>query len=54
MLWEGTKAVVPAAIALLAATSFLACLLLGLLAEFVLSTAGPGPRPLAHELGERP
>lgn len=52
-LWADTSSVVPAAIALLAATSFIACLLLGLLAEFVLSNAGPGPRPLARELGGR-
>lgn len=48
-----TGGVVPAAIAMLTATSFLACLLLGLLAEFVLSTAGPGPRRVVRELGER-
>jgi len=45
--------VVPAAIALLTTTSFLACLLLGLLAEFVLSTSGPGPGPVVRELGGR-
>ncbi len=53
VLWA-EKIVVPTAIALLAGTSFLACLLLGLLAEFVLSTAGPGPRPLVRELTELP
>jgi len=51
-LWVDTGSVVPAAIALLTGTSFVACLLLGLLAEFVLSTSGPGPRPLVRELGE--
>jgi glycosyltransferase involved in cell wall biosynthesis len=53
-LWVDTGSVVPAAIALLAATTFLSCLLLGLLAEFVLSTAGPGSRPLVRELREQP
>jgi hypothetical protein len=54
VFWEGSKAVVPATMALLAATSFLACLLSGRLAEFVLATAGPGARPLANEFGEQP
>ncbi len=52
-LVSGTSTVVPAAVALLAGTSFLACLLLGLLAEFVLATSGPGHSRVVREMGER-
>jgi glycosyltransferase involved in cell wall biosynthesis len=45
--------VVPAALALITGTSFLACVLLGLLAEFVLSTAGPASRRMIRELEGR-
>lgn len=41
--------VVFAAVALIGGISFLACLLLGLLAEFVLSVTGPGPARVVHE-----
>lgn len=43
--------VVPAALALITGTSFLACILLGLLAEFVLATSGPTSRRVVRELG---
>jgi hypothetical protein len=45
--------VIPAAVALLTATTFLACLLLGLLAEFVLAAAGASQGRVVRELGER-
>lgn len=52
-LWQNEKGtVIPAAIALLAGTSFFGCLLLGLLAEFVVATASPGPQRVVRELGE--
>ena len=40
------------AVVLLTSTTFLSCVLLGLLAEFVLSTAGASPAPVARKLGE--
>jgi glycosyltransferase involved in cell wall biosynthesis len=52
-LVSGASTVVPAAVALLAGTSFLACLLLGLLAEFVLATSGPGHGRVVREMGVR-
>jgi glycosyltransferase involved in cell wall biosynthesis len=53
-LTTGARSVVMAAVVFLTSTSFLSCLLLGLLAEFVLATAEPGPVPVARELGDRP
>jgi glycosyltransferase involved in cell wall biosynthesis len=53
-LLSGASTVVPAAVALLTATTFLACLLLGLLAEFVLATAAAASQGrVVRELGER-
>jgi hypothetical protein len=52
-LMSGAHTVVPAAVALLTATTFLVCLLLGLLAEFILAEAGGGSQArVARELGE--
>ena len=51
LLGDGNM-VVPAAIVMMGGTGFLACLLLGLLAEFVVSTSGPGPKRMAHEWRE--
>jgi len=51
LLGDGNM-VVPAAIVVMGGTGFLACLLLGLLAEFVVSTSGPGPKRMAHEWRE--
>jgi dolichol-phosphate mannosyltransferase len=51
LLSEGST-VVPGTVSLVGGTTFLACLLLGLLAEFVLSTAGPDQSRVVRELGE--
>ena len=50
-LTSGASSVVLSAVVFLTSTSFLSCLLLGLLAEFVLASAEPGPVPVTREQG---
>ncbi len=52
-LVTGEKTVVPAAVGLVTLTTFLACLLFGLLGEFVLATSGGRHARIVRELGGR-
>ncbi|MBW2269979.1 MAG: glycosyltransferase family 2 protein [Deltaproteobacteria bacterium] len=52
-LTTGASSVVLSALVLITSTTFLSCLLLGLVAEFVLATMGSNPAPVARELGDR-